>query len=296
MPGSVLNSQSQQLVVNLIEYFEKEKENMAPLLPLSSVLQRVADALKIAPRTVSTIKSRHAEDPILRTPNKKRQRVKQCIDIDDNIKHEVRNVLYDMCAKKQNITVTTIYQTLKKQQILNVGRTSVHKIIKECGFRYKKSDNRRALFEQNHIAAMRTTFLREYIKNQYSSDPLQVVFLDETWIFGKGNPNKSWQNESVLSVRNTNVGEGKRFVILHAGNSDGFIPNTSLIFSTTNKSSDYHDNMNSELFVKWLKTQLLPNLEQPSLIVMDNAPYHSTTVEKQPTASWKKVKLNSGWT
>lgn len=163
MPESVSNSQSQQLVINLIEYFEKEKQNMAPLLSLTSVLQRVADALKIAPKTVSNITKRHAEDPVLRTLNKKRS-VKSCIDIDENIKHEVRNVLYDMCANKQNITITSLQQTLKDKQILNLGRTSMYKIIKDCGFRYKKTDNRRALCEQRHVAAMRTAFLREYVK------------------------------------------------------------------------------------------------------------------------------------
>src|SRR3978361_2574021 len=49
--------------------------------------------------------------------------------------------------------------------------------------------------------------------------------------------------------------------------------------------------MNSENFIQWLKTQLLPNLEEPSLIILDNAPYHSTISEKQPNTSFKKQNI-----
>lgn len=36
--------------------------------------------------------------------------------------------------------------------------------------------------------------------------------------------------------------------------------------------------MNSGNFFKWLDEQLIPALEEPSLIIMDNAPYHSSLV------------------
>lgn len=41
------------------------------------------------------------------------------------------------------------------------------------------------------------------------------------------------------------------------------------------KSDDYHVETNSDLIVKWFKEKLLPNLEEPNLIVIDNAACHS---------------------
>ncbi|PSN43260.1 hypothetical protein C0J52_25105 [Blattella germanica] len=41
--------------------------------------------------------------------------------------------------------------------------------------------------------------------------------------------------------------------------------------------------MNSENFTKWLQTQILPNLPPRSVIVMDNASYHSVQNDKKPT-------------
>ncbi|KAK9731460.1 hypothetical protein QE152_g13646 [Popillia japonica] len=48
---------------------------------------------------------------------------------------------------------------------------------------------------------MRSVFLKKYMDNLASSTPRPVVFLDETGIYSKGNKGKSWQNDSVKSVR-----------------------------------------------------------------------------------------------
>ncbi|KAJ8939886.1 hypothetical protein NQ318_023226 [Aromia moschata] len=101
----------------------------------------------------------------------------------------------------------------------------------------------------------------------------QLVFLDETWIFAKGNQTKSWQDESKKSVRKPEGYEGKRFIVLHAGSNKGFVDNAGLIYSTKSKLADYHGDMNADIFMKWLEEKLIPNLKEPSLIIMDNASY-----------------------
>lgn len=79
--------------------------------------------------------------------------------------------------------------------------------------------------------------------------------------------------------------------MLHAGNRRGFIPGASLVFSSKTKNPDYHGEMNHENFLTWLEEQLLKNLEEPSIIVMDNAPYHNTLVEKIPNTGWTKPQI-----
>lgn len=79
--------------------------------------------------------------------------------------------------------------------------------------------------------------------------------------------------------------------MLHAGNEKGFIRDAALVYSTRSKLADYHGDMNSEIFLKWLQEQFIPNLQEPSLIIMDNASYHSVLMEKQPTVSWTKNKI-----
>ena len=57
------------------------------------------------------------------------------------------------------------------------------------------------------------------------------------------------------------------------------------------QSDDYHSDINSELFEGWLKKQL-PKLDQNSILVMDNASYHSAKDEENaPKQAWRKERL-----
>lgn len=161
----------------------------------------------------------------------------------------------------------------------------------ELGFKFRKDDNRRALIERTHISSLRACFLRKYIENVNSEHRREVIFLDETWIYAKGNKTMSWQDQSTKSVRKPEGYDGKRFIILHAGSSNGFVQDASLSFCSKSMTLDYHGEMNNSIFTKWVSTQLIPNLEQPSLVVMDNAPYHSVLVEKQPSSASTKADI-----
>jgi transposase len=76
------------------------------------------------------------------------------------------------------------------------------------------------------------------------------------------------------------------------GTKERFIDDASLIFSTKNKSADYHDNMNAELYEKWFEEKVLPGLTEPTIIILNNARYHSRMVETRPSSSWTKLKIS----
>lgn len=82
-----------------------------------------------------------------------------------------------------------------------------------------------------------------------------------------------------------------RYIILHAGNEDGFIDGAKAIFSSKTQLSDYHGEMNHENFLLWFENQLLKNLTKPSIIILDNAPYHSKMLDKIPNTSWNKAAI-----
>ena len=72
-------------------------------------------------------------------------------------------------------------------------------------------------------------------------------------------------------------GRGQWLIIVNAIERSGPIPNALLIFrsKSTITPDDYHKDMDAHNFEKWFQEQLLPNLKSGSVIVMDNAPYHS---------------------
>lgn len=80
---------------------------------------------------------------------------------------------------------------------------------------------------------------------------------------------------------------------MHAGTKHGFIPEAALIFSSKTKNFDYHGEMNESTFLQWFEEQLLKKLEEPSIIVLDNASYHSTLAEKTPNNSWRKEEIQN---
>ena len=179
-------------------------------------------------------------------------------------------------------------------EYFNFSITSLRKYVKSIGFKWKKSINRKYLMDLPHIVHKRINFLREYVKNQnLGEDAYTTVFIDETWIFSKGSFRNSWQ-DNTMSTSSKKASEGHRYIVVHAGSKEGFIKGASLIFKSGLKSGDYHDNMNKQNFENWFKNQLVPNLPPKSLIVMDNASYHSGLLEDIPRKSWTKQRL-IGW-
>ena len=79
--------------------------------------------------------------------------------------------------------------------------------------------------------------------------------------------------------------------MLHAGTEDGWIADAALVFQSKHNTGDYHDEMQHQTFEEWFNCTLLPKIPHHSIIVMDNAPYHSRRKEQLPTKSWTKGKL-----
>lgn len=49
--------------------------------------------------------------------------------------------------------------------------------------------------------------------------------------------------------------------------------------------------MNSTHFEKWMEDQVFPNIPSNSIIIMDNASYHSVKSERNPTTNSKKAEM-----
>ena len=89
--------------------------------------------------------------------------------------------------------------------------------------------------------------------------------------------------------------KGHRIILAHAGSrNQRLITNSELVFQSHSKDSrDYHKEMNGEVFRNWLVDAILPSLDRPSCLVMDNASYHNTVSQedKTPTSSSSKREL-----
>ncbi|KAF0706107.1 DDE 3 domain-containing protein [Aphis craccivora] len=116
---------------------------------------------------------------------------------------------------------------------------------------------------------MRVKFLRTIVNLRQNNDTRPVIYLDETWVNQNHTKGYIWQNEFNSEGLKVPTGKESRLIICHAGSSSfEFVPGSKLIFRCQS--------------------------EEPSVIVMYSAPYHSVLVEnypKIPKANEKKENV-----
>lgn len=111
-----------------------------------------------------------------------------------------------------------------------------------------------------------------------------LVYLDETWLNANHTVSRCWVDKTGKGGIKVPSGGGSRLIILHAGSQDGFVPNGLLCFRSKS-TREYHEEMDGPTFKRWFEDQLLPNIPPESVIIMDNASYHSMKSHKIPTMS-----------
>ena len=103
------------------------------------------------------------------------------------------------------------------------------------------------------------------------------MYTDETWVNAHHTSSFQWRCPETKRGRKIPTSRGQRLIVLHAGCGEiGFLPNCALVFKSKSKDGrDYHTEMNGQVFIEWVKDQLLPSLPAKSVLVLDNAPYHN---------------------
>ncbi|XP_026319497.1 uncharacterized protein LOC113229996 [Hyposmocoma kahamanoa] len=112
----------------------------------------------------------------------------------------------------------------------------------------------------------------------------------KTWVDTKIKSSREAFLEGLTTGLQNPVGKGKRLIISHVGSEEGFVDDGLLILESKKKTEDYHDEMNSEHFEEWLRG-ILPRLKENSVLVLDNAPYHSRKLEQTPSSAWRKSNI-----
>ena len=171
------------------------------------------------------------------------------------------------------------------------SRSFLRKQVRKIGFRWRRCQNKRKLLiEKYNIVDLRCAYLRRI--KAYREQGLNLVYIDETWIDTSNTVKYCWQSDKEPGVYQS-ISKGERLVIVHAGGKKGFVPNALEVWNAKSNKGDYHNEMNGEMFLKWYTEKLLANLQEKSVIIMDNASYHSMQSEKNPTSSSRKADIQN---
>lgn len=213
------------------------------------------------------------------------------MEIDDFDKRVIRDTIEHLYTVQKVVpTIKKLMPVLREKINWRWGPTSLRKMLKSMGFVWKKAQNKRVLLlERADIVHWRSRFLVQ-IKHM-REDGKEVFYLDESWIDNNLTSGKCWQKEKDVLGVTAWGSSSKRLIIASVGSRKGFIKEAQLIFPARSTQGDYHGQMNSINFEKWFSTSVLPNLPPASIVVMDNAPYHSRQEEKTPSKYGTKATM-----
>ncbi|XP_043201307.1 uncharacterized protein LOC122370105 [Amphibalanus amphitrite] len=198
-----------------------------------------------------------------------------------------------MYDQGERVTLDTLLARVQEDlATLDLSRSSLRKLLLQNGYRFRSVDKRRILMEKPAVVSARASFLRTMRSIRASHPARPIVYLDETWFNQHDYDAKYWLDDQEFTGHKTVIGKGKRLVIIHAESRNGFVSNCFRAFWSDGKLADYHESMNSEYFEEWFSS-LIKQLQPNSVIVMDNASYHSRQLDKPPTAASKKEDLKA---
>lgn len=291
--SKVLNGQSREIVHNVFQYFISRKSEDETR---ENIKEKVAEATKVSKSSIGRIlrearisSSENNGAFIFATPHEKRPRRRNITGLPDYELCDFRSIIHNFHhTENQRVTLKSLQEKLKNDLNWNGSTTSLYRVIRKLKFRFKKTQKRKILVENSDLRALRIQYLKKI--KQFRSEQRPIVFIDETYIHSGHTKSKSWSDDSLNGLF-CNISKGPRMIIIHAGGDMGFIPNALLMFKSGTKSGDYHDEMNSKNYEKWLTEMLIPNLPQESVVVIDNAPYHSVQLNPAPNSNTKKATM-----
>lgn len=212
--------------------------------------------------------------------------------IDNSDQDLIRRKIYSLYQSEVVPTLDKLKKKLEEDETnINISRATLHRVVCKMGFKYRKIDKKQVVMESQRLRTWRFNYLQAI--KRYRLDNRSIIYLDETWFDTHDTVSKGWVDSTQNCRTKAPSNKGKRITILHAGSEDGFVPNCLLLSAKNIKDSslDYHEDTTAELFENWFQNNLLKNIPNNSVIVMDNASYHSRLLRKAPASSSSKIEI-----
>ncbi|XP_072383841.1 uncharacterized protein [Diabrotica undecimpunctata] len=270
-----------------------------PTTPLRDIQKIVGNKVGVCGTSVFNVIKEYKTTNKLTAPKTNKNRKIKLDNVDEFTRNAIRRIVHQFFFKNEIPTVDKILNQINSDPDLpNFKRTSFHLLLKKLKFQFQRRGRNSMLTERDDIRIWRREFLKKI--RQLRNEKRKIYYLDETWVNAGHTRSKVWCDTSVVSSRQAFLeglsvglknpsGKGKRLIVCGIGSEDGFVPGTLWTFESK-KSGDYHEEMDGRSFEEWFQKTLL-TLEDKSVIVLDNAPYHSRKVERVPTTASKKAEI-----
>lgn len=291
--GKALTPEEKKAIVALKDYFDRTKSDS--LEQESPSVEKVSNALGFGIATVKRVMADYNRGASFEEAEKLYRGRPQRV-LADSTQPIVREYIRKANKEGAYITLEMLCQHLEKaapEQDFSVR--TLGRALDRWGFTFGKGTRTQRFKEKDHVVAARQRYLRRKIANRKGGTTVRPeVYLDESYVNKNHSNDFVWYFDADGPWVQKPTGKGERLIIINAITKDGWVPGAKVTFKSTRKTGDYHGQMNQEMFTKWFREKLLPNIPAGSLIIMDNASYHNVlTPLSAPTPSCKKEKIRS---
>uniref|UniRef100_A0A2S2P977 Tc1-like transposase DDE domain-containing protein n=1 Tax=Schizaphis graminum TaxID=13262 RepID=A0A2S2P977_SCHGA len=278
----------------LAAYCRQSQERTAEACGVSlKTVQQICNEKENTGNQAEALNLGNSDNLKFQSPTNNHNREKCVTELNDFDIEMVRRVVHNCYDKGEFPTSSKILAALREKVNYQGSESSLKIILKQLNFKYKKcNDGRKFLMERSDTAAARVKFLRKMNEFRENGDTRPVVYIGEMCVDLNYTSGRIFQN-SKNNKRGLKISSGKdsRLIVCHAGSSSfGFIKESKLIFRCDSSNKDYRTQINAIIFKDWF-SQMLHYLEEPSIIVMDNVPHHSSLVENYPKINSKKADV-----
>lgn len=284
------------IIANVRAFFERERR-AGRASGLHRVVQRTVDATGVSERTVRRVAEEgHAnrlpgggEAPTRTSPRR----------IPPEELARARAAVY---AQYENRSIPTLDSTLAYLQTEAVvlswspspsmyawTRTTLFRALQDIGFSFTRGPNHYDVArEKPSIVAQRDSFLASI--KQYRDSGRTVYYTDEAWANKNISVYPSWTDGTLRTRVPVPSGKGGRLIVAHVGSREtGLVRDAALVFVGKKGKGDYHKEMCSEVWLKWLKESVFPKISG-GVLVVDRAPYHLVRTPETTPAGYKLRK------
>jgi transposase len=287
--GKAFSSDRKRDIISVMERCKIEKE-ISPLISTESPRKRTANYLGIGEKAVAQIYSyylKHNNIPYDNQGNYKNHPTVVSTDIELSIRNFLRKRQVDNRYTSANDVIEYVERHFK----LKVNPRNMQRTLVRMGMEWRETKKRGIIYRESaDVIEKRRNYLcklKEYRCLPDKEKHLEI-WTDESYIHHHHCFNYSWYGVSDFVKRQH---KGRRLVILAAGSKNGFIPQSIKTYCAQKSTGDYHGNISKEIYYKWFSENLLPNLPEKSLIIMDNASYHTALPEDSPKLNASKKEI-----
>ncbi|XP_063382868.1 uncharacterized protein LOC134669294 [Cydia fagiglandana] len=294
-----LSSSEKTVLVNVYKYVEETwPKDKYPYK--TEIVQKTAEIVGVSTPTVYSVLKEYKTHGRVQSPPPPATKPSLVNALDEIELGGIRRKVHQFYFANEIPSIDKMLDAVNSDESLpNFSRTSFFKVLKKLGFKYSKRNRKSMLIDRSDIALWRINYLNKIEEERKAGK--KIYYLDETWVNEGHTKEKVWQDTTIKSTKEAHrqglstglknpSGKGKRLILGHIGSSTGFLKEGELIFLAGTDDGDYHKEMNGANFEKWFDV-ILNNVEPNSVIVMDNAPYHSRKLEKTPILKTKKAEI-----